>query len=133
MWFKDEKFWRDVGSRTLAAVIAAGIIYGFALAAGYVARPNVWRTVGLAATVSVYIYLNWRLSRRTRRKHAEARREYARRSMQGQLSGTSKTPKQAASDRSMRRSDVLLFIQTLILLSGAISSIAAVILITRPS
>jgi len=40
MWFRDEKFWRDVGSRTLSAVFAAGIIYVFAVAGGYVAKPD---------------------------------------------------------------------------------------------
>jgi hypothetical protein len=38
---KDEDFWRDVGSRTLATVFAAGIVYVFALSAGYVGRPSV--------------------------------------------------------------------------------------------
>jgi hypothetical protein len=39
-WMRQESFWRDVGSRTLAAVFAAGIIYVFAVAAGYVSRPD---------------------------------------------------------------------------------------------
>lgn len=46
MWFKDEKFWRDVGSRTLAAVFAAGVIYVCALLGGYVQRPNTALALG---------------------------------------------------------------------------------------
>ena len=52
-WFRDEKFWRDVGSRTLAAVIAAGIIYLFAVAGGYVARPKTLPFLALLADITV--------------------------------------------------------------------------------
>jgi hypothetical protein len=48
-WMRQESFWRDVGSRTLAAVFAAGIVYVFAVAAGYVSRPD-GLPVGLLVT-----------------------------------------------------------------------------------
>ena len=70
-WLKDEKFWREVGSRTLSAVIAAGIIYLFAIAAGYVRRPVV--SVFVVSTLAAAfvqigeVYLVVRLTRKNRR------------------------------------------------------------------
>lgn len=45
MWARDESFWRSVIGEALGALIAALIIYLFALAAGYVTRPDVWPVV----------------------------------------------------------------------------------------
>lgn len=58
VWFRQESFWRDVASRTLAAVFAAGIVYVFAVAGGYVSKPNVLPFVALLAWFipSVYFY-----------------------------------------------------------------------------
>jgi hypothetical protein len=66
VWMRDEDFWRDVGSRTLATVFAAAIVYTFALAAGYVRSPNgvdvllLW--VAPAALAAVAIYMSERRS-----------------------------------------------------------------------
>ena len=86
-WFHDEKFWRDVGSRTLAAVIAAGIVYVFALAAGYVARPNILRVAGTAGVLAVELFILFKLARRAERRLADLRRKVARHNMLHQLTG----------------------------------------------
>lgn len=44
-WVREESFWRDVATRTLAALISALIIYLFAVAAGYIGRPSVWPVI----------------------------------------------------------------------------------------
>jgi len=57
-WFRQESFWRDVGSRTLAAVFAAAIIYLGALLLGYVSKPNPWLivvTLGLAILLGMRV------------------------------------------------------------------------------
>lgn len=40
-WYHDHTFWREVASRTLAAVFAAAIIFVFAVIAGYISGPDV--------------------------------------------------------------------------------------------
>lgn len=48
-WFREEKFWRDVGTRTFAGMFTAAILYLGALFLGYLGAPHV------AGTVSVVI------------------------------------------------------------------------------
>lgn len=47
-WMKDEKFWKDVASRTLSGVLAVGIIYLYGLAVGYFKTPVIVGTTLLA-------------------------------------------------------------------------------------
>jgi hypothetical protein len=44
-WVRQESFWRDVGTRTLSAVFAAGLVYVIAVILGYVRRPGVWQII----------------------------------------------------------------------------------------
>jgi hypothetical protein len=39
-WFKDEKFWRDVGSRTLSGLIVLLFGYWAALLLGFIKSPD---------------------------------------------------------------------------------------------
>lgn len=48
-WIRDEKFWKDVASRTLSGVLAVGVIYVYGLAVGYFQTPIIVGTT-LAAT-----------------------------------------------------------------------------------
>lgn len=40
-WMREEKFWRDIGTRVLAGVITAAIIYCGALLLGYLHSPEI--------------------------------------------------------------------------------------------
>lgn len=39
-WVKDEKFWMDVATRTVAGILAAAFIYIFAITMGYLQSPS---------------------------------------------------------------------------------------------
>jgi FtsH-binding integral membrane protein len=71
-WVKQESFWRDVGSRTLSALLAAFFLYMIASSAGIVASPPFLRVliaVGLTAISTLITYGIMRLYvRRQRRK-----------------------------------------------------------------
>jgi hypothetical protein len=56
MWFRDEAFWRDVASRTLAALVSATVIFVVAVAAGYLGRPDL-RPVAYYAAAGVLLWL----------------------------------------------------------------------------
>jgi 4-amino-4-deoxy-L-arabinose transferase-like glycosyltransferase len=74
-WLRDEKFWRDVGSRTLSAIFAAGLIYVFALAAGYVRRPNVLPlALAMFAGLALTFFTQWYGRRLARRPHSRMAR-----------------------------------------------------------
>jgi hypothetical protein len=67
-WVRDDTFWRDVASRTLSALFASLFIYVFAVAAGYVSRPDVWRLIlvlplMVAIFVAVVLLANWYMKR----------------------------------------------------------------------
>lgn len=56
-WFRDEKFWRDVASRTASGLIVALLIYLFAIFAGYVGTPSglgVLFAIGAFVMVAVF-------------------------------------------------------------------------------
>jgi hypothetical protein len=38
-WMKDEKFWKDVATRTVSGVLTVGVIYVYGLAVGYFKSP----------------------------------------------------------------------------------------------
>jgi len=40
-WVREEKFWRDIGSRVLAGVLTAAIIYLGAVVLGYLHTPEI--------------------------------------------------------------------------------------------
>lgn len=50
-WMRDEKFWRDVGSRTIAGFIVVVLGYFSAIGLGYVQQPNYRRIVVVAIAV----------------------------------------------------------------------------------
>lgn len=50
-WVQEEAFWRDVTTRTLAAVIAGILAFTFARFAGYLAGPGAGELVAGAAAV----------------------------------------------------------------------------------
>jgi hypothetical protein len=51
-WVRDELFWRDVASRTVSAVVVAGLAAVFAVAAGIIPWDPVWRWL---LTMLVYL------------------------------------------------------------------------------
>jgi hypothetical protein len=63
-WLREEKFWQDITTRTLAALIVIFLGYVYAVLAGYVGAPNMWR-VWVAGVVTVvvaalaFVYLRW--------------------------------------------------------------------------
>jgi hypothetical protein len=86
-WFRDQGFWKDVASRTLAAVIAAAILFIFAVAGGYVGRPSVWPIVLVgSATCSVVLALVMYVRRRNM-KLAALRATRAKESIRRQVEG----------------------------------------------
>lgn len=61
-WVREEKFWRDVVTRTLAALIVVFLGYLYAIMAGYVGAPNMWRVwvscivaIALAVLIAVCV------------------------------------------------------------------------------
>jgi hypothetical protein len=72
-WLREEKFWQDITTRTLSALIVVLLGYLYAVLAGYVGAPNMWRlglsavvVAMLAAFVIVYIIAmadEWKTSR----------------------------------------------------------------------
>ncbi|MDQ0869008.1 multisubunit Na+/H+ antiporter MnhB subunit [Arthrobacter sp. V1I9] len=50
-WMRDEKFWRDVGSRTIAGFIVVILGYFSAIGLGYVQQPNYRRLTVVAIAV----------------------------------------------------------------------------------
>lgn len=56
LWFRDEKFWRDVASRTVSGLIVLLIGYVYAVVSGYIARPNVW-PVAMPFALLAYYYV----------------------------------------------------------------------------
>lgn len=52
-WLRQESFWRDVGSRTLAGVFAGLLLYIGAVLLGYVQRPGVWRVLLVVSTLTL--------------------------------------------------------------------------------
>jgi hypothetical protein len=64
MWAKDEKFWRDVASRTASGLLILLIGYAYAVVAGYVSLPEVQLTLNLAVLAIVFtIFELWFLLR----------------------------------------------------------------------
>ena len=55
-WVREEKFWQDVATRTLSAIIAAGFLYLFAVGAGYVTSPDTTRILkGLVVSIGPFV------------------------------------------------------------------------------
>jgi apolipoprotein N-acyltransferase len=72
-WLREEKFWRDIGTRVLAGVITAAIVYLGALVLGYLHTPEIGAGLALllglalsAALLLVAIALASRLPARRR-------------------------------------------------------------------
>lgn len=61
-WFRDEKFWRDVGSRTLSGLIVLFFGYWTALLLGFIKSPdnfkNAFQVTGIALMVIATIIWN---------------------------------------------------------------------------
>jgi len=51
-WMREEKFWRDIGTRVLAGVMTAAIIYGGALLLGYLHSPEIGAGLLLALGIA---------------------------------------------------------------------------------
>jgi len=51
-WMREEKFWRDIGTRVLAGVITAAIIYCGALLLGYLHSPEIGAGLLLALGIA---------------------------------------------------------------------------------
>ena len=60
-WLKDEKFWKDVASRTLSGVLAVGVIYIYGHAVGYFKTPAIVGTtiavVGMCGMTLIMLIL----------------------------------------------------------------------------
>src|SRR4051794_38724234 len=90
-WFRQEAFWRDVGSRTLSALLAGGLAYIAAIGLGYARRPGVWQIVAGASAVIVagslialvFIRLSANSGRHDRLSDKGTRRTPSRRSPRG--------------------------------------------------
>ena len=58
-WLREEVFWRDVASGTVSTLIVLFLGYVYAILAGYIGKPNMWRAsfavLFLAALVVVTI------------------------------------------------------------------------------
>ncbi len=70
-WWREESFWKDVTTRTLAILIAGLVVFLVGILLGYVSRPDVWPTVLLISFItfvaSVAGFITWRYRRRTGR------------------------------------------------------------------
>ncbi|OBJ46839.1 hypothetical protein A5630_10875 [Mycolicibacterium mucogenicum] len=73
-WVREEKFWQDVTTRTLAALIVIFFGYLYAVIAGYVGKPNASRAVAallatsaLAVLAGAYVRMVVKLWRADRR------------------------------------------------------------------
>jgi hypothetical protein len=74
-WMREEKFWQDVTTRALAAIIVIFLSYLYAILAGYVRQPNVWRSLlsalVLAALVALAIvHVRWVMRQWQKGPHA---------------------------------------------------------------
>ncbi|MFB2580199.1 hypothetical protein ACEXQD_03035 [Herbiconiux sp. P15] len=56
-WLREEKFWRDIGTRVLAGVITAAIVYLGALVLGYLHTPEIGVGVTIVLTAAVVALL----------------------------------------------------------------------------
>lgn len=56
-WMSEEKFWRDIGTRVLAGVVTAAIVYLGALVLGYLHTPEIGVGVTIALTVIAVLLL----------------------------------------------------------------------------
>ncbi|WP_291045470.1 hypothetical protein [Herbiconiux sp.] len=57
-WMSEEKFWRDIGTRVLAGVVTAAIVYLGALVLGYLHTPEIGAGVTIAlAAIAVVLLL----------------------------------------------------------------------------
>ncbi len=76
VWVREERFWRDIGTRVLAGVITAAIIYVGALLLGYLHTPEIGAglllgfgiaggciLIAIAAGLAVGIPARWREGR----------------------------------------------------------------------
>ena len=52
LWMREEKFWRDIGTRVLAGVITAVVIYLGALVLGYLHTPEIGAGLELALGIA---------------------------------------------------------------------------------
>lgn len=76
-WFRDEKFWRDVGSRTLSGLIVLFFGYWAALLLGFIKSPdnfkNAFQVTGVALMVIATIIWNEKKPTRPLRLRLQAR------------------------------------------------------------
>jgi len=56
-WLREEKFWRDIGTRVLAGVITAAIVYLGALVLGYLHTPELGAGLALLLGLAVAVVL----------------------------------------------------------------------------
>jgi hypothetical protein len=47
-WMSEEKFWRDIGTRVLAGIVTAAVVYLGALVLGYLHTPEIGAGVKIA-------------------------------------------------------------------------------------
>lgn len=76
-WFRDEKFWRDVGSRTLSGLIVLFFGYWAALLLGFIKSPdnfkNAFQVTGVALMVIATIIWNEKKPTQPLRQKIQAR------------------------------------------------------------
>ncbi len=70
MWFRDEKFWRDVAARAMSGLVLAFLLYLFAVFGGYIKPLNiawvitVW-IIGITLLFSFGLYYgDWTMSKK---------------------------------------------------------------------
>ncbi|MDO9396389.1 MAG: hypothetical protein Q7T71_07585 [Herbiconiux sp.] len=78
-WMREEKFWRDIGTRVLAGVVTAAVVYLGALVLGYLHTPEVGEgvTIALAGAAAVLCALGAVAALRGVRRRTRAGRPFA--------------------------------------------------------
>lgn len=61
-WWHDEKFWKDVASRTVAGAIVVFLGYLAALAGGYIAQPQIYLPLAMGVIGFLFILNALRVS-----------------------------------------------------------------------
>ncbi len=74
-WLRDQSFWRDVATRTLAGLIVALVIFAVGVTAGLVPAGVLWALLVMAAAMALLIALSvWSGVRLTKRLVGASRR-----------------------------------------------------------
>lgn len=56
-WARDEKFWRDVATRTASGLLTLFLAYNFAVIAGYLKQPAWLRSIAAVVWVLFFLWL----------------------------------------------------------------------------